>query len=104
MAFDITSWRRRGRNFGRGTPPPPGSVEYAGVGGPLFYGRPAAPPSAPSPAPAGERPKLPGLAVVTALGAASLLAANLASRLRLPEPEETPGEDELGEEDELCEE
>lgn len=104
MAFNITSWSKRGRNFGRGAPPPPGSVEYAGVGGTLFYGtRPPTP--TPTSAPAGEGSRLPRVAAVAALaGAASLLAAGLVSRLRSPEPEDVPDEDELGEEDELDEE
>jgi hypothetical protein len=32
MSFNITSWSKRDRDFGRGTPPPRGSIEYAGVG------------------------------------------------------------------------
>jgi hypothetical protein len=32
MAFNITSWSRGGRDFGRGAPPPAGSVEWAAVG------------------------------------------------------------------------
>jgi hypothetical protein len=32
MAFNITSWGKRGRDFGRGAPPPPGSIEYVAVG------------------------------------------------------------------------
>jgi hypothetical protein len=32
MAFNITSWGRRGRNYGRGEPPPRGSIEWIAVG------------------------------------------------------------------------
>lgn len=32
MAFNLTSWSRRGRDFARGDPPPRGSIEYVGVG------------------------------------------------------------------------
>jgi hypothetical protein len=32
MAFNITSWSQKGRDFGRGSPPPRGSIEYVGVG------------------------------------------------------------------------
>lgn len=32
MAFNITSWSRRGRDFARGAPPPRGSIEYVAVG------------------------------------------------------------------------
>ena len=32
MAFNITSWGSKGRNFGRGAPPPRGSIEYVAVG------------------------------------------------------------------------
>jgi len=32
MAFNITSWGRRGRGFGRGEPPPRGSIEWIAVG------------------------------------------------------------------------
>jgi hypothetical protein len=32
MAFNITTWSRKGRDYGRGAPPPRGSIEYAGVG------------------------------------------------------------------------
>ena len=32
MAFNITSWGKGGRDFGRGAPPPPGSIEYIAVG------------------------------------------------------------------------
>lgn len=35
MAFNLTSWSRTGRDFGRGAPPPPGSVEYAASGDPI---------------------------------------------------------------------
>jgi hypothetical protein len=32
MAFNITSWGRSGRGFGRGDPPPRGSIEWIAVG------------------------------------------------------------------------
>jgi hypothetical protein len=32
MAFNITSWSQEGRDFGRGAPPPKGSLEYIAVG------------------------------------------------------------------------
>jgi hypothetical protein len=32
MAFNVTSWKRTGRDFGRGSPPPRGSFEWAAVG------------------------------------------------------------------------
>ena len=32
MGFNITSWGQDGRNFGRGSPPPKGSIEYVAVG------------------------------------------------------------------------
>jgi len=32
MAFNITSWGKKGRNYGRGAPPPRGSIEYIAVG------------------------------------------------------------------------
>jgi len=32
MAFNLTSWSRRGRNYGRGEPPPRGSIEWIAVG------------------------------------------------------------------------
>lgn len=48
MAFNITSWSRRGRDFARGEPPPRGSIEYVGVGD-MWQ---AAPPPRRAPAPA----------------------------------------------------
>ena len=38
MGFSVLSWRQGGRGWARGTPPPPGSIEYCGVGGEAFYG------------------------------------------------------------------
>lgn len=32
MGFNITSWGHGNRNFGRGAPPPRGSIEYIAVG------------------------------------------------------------------------
>lgn len=32
MGFNITSWSKDGRDFGRGAPPPKGSIEYIAVG------------------------------------------------------------------------
>jgi hypothetical protein len=32
MAFNLTSWGKKGRGFGRGSPPPRGSLEYIAVG------------------------------------------------------------------------
>ncbi len=32
MAFNLTNWGKRGRGFGRGSPPPRGSLEYIAVG------------------------------------------------------------------------
>jgi len=32
MGFNLTSWSQDGRNFGRGKPPPKGSIEYIAVG------------------------------------------------------------------------
>ena len=32
MAFNLTSWSRKGRNYGRGEPPPRGSIEWIAVG------------------------------------------------------------------------
>ena len=32
MAFNITSWNKKGRNFGRGSSPPRGSIEWVAVG------------------------------------------------------------------------
>jgi hypothetical protein len=92
VAFNLTSWSRKGRDFGRGTPPPVGSVEWAGVGGPLFYGprAPSPPDPAPTAAPTGGRSALPKVAAFAALaGVASLAVAGLASRFsreRDPEP------------------
>jgi hypothetical protein len=36
MAFNLTSWSRTGRDFGRGSPPPRGSIEWVGVTD-MFY-------------------------------------------------------------------
>lgn len=38
MGFSVLSWRQGGRGWARGAPPPPGSIEYCGVGGEAFYG------------------------------------------------------------------
>jgi hypothetical protein len=40
MGFNVSRWKRTGRDWSRGTPPPRGSIEYVGVGGPAFYRRP----------------------------------------------------------------
>jgi hypothetical protein len=32
MAFDLRSWSQKGRNYGRGAPPPRGSIEWIAVG------------------------------------------------------------------------
>ena len=37
MAFNATRWKNMGRNWGRGDPPPVGSIEYVAVGD-MFYG------------------------------------------------------------------
>ena len=58
MAFNITTWSRKSRNYGRGEPPPRGSLEYAGVGD-MFMPAPPAP-RAPRTAPgAGRQPPAP---------------------------------------------
>jgi phage FluMu protein gp41 len=44
MAFNITSWGKKGRNFGRGSSPPRGSIEWIAVGD-MWQ---AAPPARPS--------------------------------------------------------
>ena len=53
MAFNITTWGKKGRDFGRGEPPPRGSIEYVGVGDMFMPAPPpraaAATPRAPSP-------------------------------------------------------
>jgi hypothetical protein len=38
VGFSVLSWRQGGRGWARGAPPPPGSIEYCGVGGEAFYG------------------------------------------------------------------
>ena len=38
MGLSVLSWRQGGRGWARGAPPPPGSIEYCGVGGEAFYG------------------------------------------------------------------
>lgn len=38
MGLSILSWKQGGRDWSRGAPPPPGSIEYCGVGGEAFYG------------------------------------------------------------------
>jgi len=38
MGLSVLSWRQGGRDWARGAPPPPGSIEYCGVGGEAFYG------------------------------------------------------------------
>lgn len=38
MGLSILSWKQGGRGWARGAPPPPGSIEYCGVGGEAFYG------------------------------------------------------------------
>jgi hypothetical protein len=87
MAFNLTSWSKRGRDFGRGEPPPRGSIEYAGVGDMWLpeppRPRPAAPqtsapqaaPAAPRQAPVPEKTKRPSLAgpVLLAAGGAAVL-------------------------------
>jgi protein TonB len=89
MAFNITSWSKKGRDYGRGEPPPRGSIEYVGVGD-MFMPAPrpapgparaATPPAPPRPAPAAAparpapSPRSPGLAgpVMLALGGAACL-------------------------------
>lgn len=112
MAFNVTSWSKRGRDFGRGAPPPPGSVEYAGVGGRLFYGgRDPAPPArvqgvAATLPSAASSPRLPSAAHLAVAGAAVAGAAFLASRLlakRAPEPADLGLAGELDDADELDE-
>jgi len=39
MAFNLSSWSRSGRDFGRGSPPPRGSIEWVAVGD-MFYPEP----------------------------------------------------------------
>jgi hypothetical protein len=39
MAFNLSSWCRRGRDYGRGSPPPRGSIEWVAVGD-MFYPEP----------------------------------------------------------------
>lgn len=46
MAFNISSWGKKGRDYGRGAPPPKGSIEWIAVGD-MWQ---ADPPRAPSPA------------------------------------------------------
>jgi len=38
MGLSVLSWKQGGRDWARGAPPPPGSIEYCGVGGEAFYG------------------------------------------------------------------
>jgi hypothetical protein len=43
LAFNVTSWSRAGRDFGRGAPPPRGSIEYVAVGD-MWQAEPPRPP------------------------------------------------------------
>ena len=47
MAFNISSWGRKGRDFGRGAPPPKGSIEWIAVGD-MWQPEPPRPPSRPA--------------------------------------------------------
>jgi hypothetical protein len=58
MAFNITTWSRKGRDYGRGSPPPRGSIEYAGVGD-MFMPRPPAPRAPRTAQGAGRQPPAP---------------------------------------------
>jgi hypothetical protein len=93
MAFNLTSWSRRGRDFARGDPPPRGSIEYVGVGdmwmpepprrgpAPARAAAPSPPrvPAAPSPSRSPEKSNVPWL---LALGGAAYLGISyLACRI-----------------------
>lgn len=86
MAFNITTWSKRGRDFGRGDPPPRGSLEYVAVGDmwqplpskpqdPAARATPARParPAASSASPTGLDPWLVALGGAACLGISFLL-------------------------------
>lgn len=98
MAFNITSWSKTGRDYGRGEPPPRGSIEYVGVGdmfqpapparpAPKAAAAPVAPPR-PAPPPASPPPRKPlsGTILLAAGGAAYLGLRYLVTRPRPATP------------------
>ena len=57
MSFNILSWCQKGRDFGRGSPPPRGSIEYVAVGDMWDPEPPRSPaPFRPSPRPPDRAP------------------------------------------------
>jgi len=97
VAFNITSWSKKGRNFARGEPPPPGSVEYAGVGD-MAMPRPARSTSPPrgapasvAPAPAAEVDHQNSILRAVAVGATVIGGAILVSHLACREDEPEDG-------------
>lgn len=98
MAFNITTWSRKGRDYGRGDPPPRGSIEYAGVGDMFMPAPPAraagaaAAPARPAPAPATPRapapppPRSSSTPIYLALGGAAYLGISYLLHRRPRQP------------------